>query len=273
MATALTGNDAAVAAALEASTVEYWRTVCRHIPDARFYHGPDATWFITGLPFFPFNQVLRASFTPDGADARIDALLARAAGLPFCWNVEPASEPPDLAERLAARAPDRTNSMPGMALDLSQEPGPPPARDGFAIERVRDAAGLDRWAQTYRDAFDLPPAFVAALRDVYAAVGFDHDAPIRHYLGRLTGAAERPVASCTVFLAAGVANLWHIGTLPQARGLGAGAAMTLAPLPDARAAGCSHAVLFASDMGAPLYRRLGFRRVVQIEQFGWGESL
>jgi hypothetical protein len=48
------------------------------------------------------------------------------------------------------------------------------------------------------------------------------------------------------------------GRVPGARGPGIGAPVTLAPLVEARASGCRHAVLLATDEGAPVYRRIGF---------------
>jgi ribosomal protein S18 acetylase RimI-like enzyme len=263
---ALTASDVAVA--IERSTLEFWRTVCPHLPNVELYDEADATWFTTGIPFFPFNQVLRVSFPPEAADGAIDDLLARFAayGVPFCWNVGAGSQPPDLAARLEARSPVRAHTMPAMALDLTQpleQPAPP---DGLAIEPVRDARSLDRWARAYTDGFGLPDGFSDVLRDAYAQLGFDGDAPFRHYLGLLAGA---PVACSTMFLAGGVADLWHIGTLPEFRRRGIGAAMTLQPLYHAQALGQRLAVLYASEMGAPIYYRLGFREHARLPQYGW----
>ena len=263
-------------AAIERNTLEYWRAVCPHLPDAEFHDGPEATWFRSSVPFFPFNQIVRVSYASGDADAAIDHLLARfqSRGLPFCWNVGPASQPSDLAARLASRSPAHSSSMPGMAVDLSQPLVTPPSPAGLVIERVRDAAALDRWAQAYRDCFDLSESFVATLRNVYAGIGFQESAPFRHYVGLLDGA---PVACSTMFIGAGacpersrrVAALWHIATLPSKRKRGIGAALTLAPLRDAQALGHRFGVLYASDMGTPLYHRLGFREHFRIAQYGW----
>jgi ribosomal protein S18 acetylase RimI-like enzyme len=255
-----------LSAAIEDNTLAYWRAVCSVVPAAELHDGPHGAWFHTELPFFPFNQVLRF----DEGDA--DELLAafRAHGLPFCWNVGPASRLPGLDARLQARSPDRTGGMPAMAVELSPDLGAHALPGGVIIERVRDEAGLARWAAAYRDAFDLPPGFVAGLRDAYAAIGFEGGVAFRHYVALLDGA---PVASATAFLHEGLACLWHIGTLETARGRGIGAAMTVAPLLDAREQSCHTGILYASEMGAPLYRRLGFRELFRLEQYGWGESL
>ena len=256
-----------VAVAIERHPIEYWRTVSRCLPDAEFHDRQDVTWLATSVPFFPFNQVLRASISED-VDRAIDDLLARfrARRVPFTWNLGPTARPRDIGERLQARSPANSNSMPGMALDLSGTLPPSAPPGDFVIERVRDATAFERWAQAYTRAFDLPPEFVDALGGAYAAIGFADDMPFRHYVGLLGG---EPIASSTMFLDGEVAGLWHIATLPGARRRGIGAAMTIAPLKDARELGYRTAILYASEMGEPLYQQLGFRELLRLYQYGW----
>lgn len=78
----------------------------------------------------------------------------------------------------------------------------------------------------------------------------------KFYLGRLDGT---PVASSIVLNEAGFRVLYGIATTPAARRQGIGAAITLKPLLDARASGFRYGVLWSTQMGMPLYQRLGFR--------------
>lgn len=256
---------AGLAAAIEDNTLAYWRALCSAMPDANLHEDADAAWFQTDRPFFPLNQVLR--FERGDFDGLLRAFRDRS--LPFCWNVGPASALPDLSARLRALSPDRTGGMPAMAVELAAL-GAGEASGDVTIERVRDIAALGRWAIAYRDGSGLPQRFADAMRDAYAAIGFGDDTPFRHHVALLDG---RPVASSTMFAHEGLASLWHITTLPGARGRGVGAAMTLAPLVDARDLSCHTGVLYASEQGAALYRRLGFQELFRLEQFGWGESL
>jgi predicted acetyltransferase len=78
-----------------------------------------------------------------------------------------------------------------------------------------------------------------------------------------------PVSTSTLFLGAGVAGIYDVATLPSVRGRGYGSAITTAPALDAGALGYPIVVLQASSKGLPVYERLGFRTVCQIEHFAW----
>ena len=112
--------------------------------------------------------------------------------------------------------------------------------------------------------FGEGPPEAAWVRAMYARIGLGDEVPWRHYLGRLEG---RPVATASLFLAAGVAGIYFVSTAPEARRRGIGAAITRAALEGARALGCRTAVLGASAPGHGLYRRLGFEDVCAIEVY------
>jgi len=70
-------------------------------------------------------------------------------------------------------------------------------------------------------------------------------------------------------MAAGVAGIYNVGTVPEARGKGIGAAITLAPLLEARSRGYKIAILHASELGYSVYRRLGFQDYCQMNIYVW----
>ena len=58
----------------------------------------------------------------------------------------------------------------------------------------------------------------------------------------------------------------------KARRLGVGAAITLAPLIEARGRGYRVSVLTATAMGVNIYRRLGFREYCPFVTYAWAED-
>ena len=266
-------STSAVAEAIEANPIDFWRTCCSHLPGVEFYEGPDMTWFATGIPFAPFNQVLLARLAADGIDARIDEALAQFAGrgLPMLWSVTPSARPQDLGSYLEAHGLTNAGTMTGMAVDLGalNEDGQPPA--GLVIERVTDLQTLEQWRHAYVHGFDLAEEFGRAFFDLYAGVGFDDRAPLRHYVGLLDG---KPVAAATLHLGVAAAGVWHVGTAPAARRRGIGRALSLAPLRDARALGYRIATIYsaASGMGRNIYRRLGFQEYFGVTQYSYTAS-
>jgi ribosomal protein S18 acetylase RimI-like enzyme len=153
-----------------------------------------------------------------------------------------------------------------MAADLAAVDTAAGAPPGLVVERVRDREGLARWLRAFAAGFGKPAAEARVWSDVYAGLDLGPDAPWQHYVGRLDG---EPVASSSVLLGAGVAGVYNVTTLPAARGRGVGAAMTRAPLADAAARGYRVAALQASELGRPVYLRLGFEVCGVAEAYAW----
>lgn len=92
---------------------------------------------------------------------------------------------------------------------------------------------------------------------------------MRYYVGLLKGA---PVASSTLFLGAGVAGIYNVATVPEARRQGIGAAITMAALHEARARGYRIGILHSTTIAEGMYRRLGFKEYCKIGTYIWSED-
>jgi GNAT superfamily N-acetyltransferase len=230
---------------------------------------PDLYLFITRLPFAFFNGVVRSSLTTETADARIALAQARLRqhGVPGTWWITPTSTPADLERHLLAHGFKDPYELPCMSLDLETlADGPAPLPEAVTIERVRDAEQLRASAEVVMASFDLSAAMTEQMSALLMRLDVSAASPTQIYLARLDG---EPVATSLLFLSGGVAGLYNIATLAHARNRGIGAAVTLAPLRDARALGYRLAVLQASEMGAPVYRRLGFQEDFRPRLFEW----
>jgi predicted acetyltransferase len=80
------------------------------------------------------------------------------------------------------------------------------------------------------------------------------------------------VTTSSLFLGASAAGIYFVMTLPQARRQGIGTALTLAPLQEARELGYQVGVLGSSELGYPVYQRLGFEAYCRIGIYEWRKS-
>jgi GNAT superfamily N-acetyltransferase len=240
---------------------------------ARAYGGevadePDLLWCAWGIPGAGWNRVLRANLAPKTLDERIEWVMERARALhtAFLWDIGPSMRPDDLDAHLLRHGFTDRGDESAMGMELAQLPEILPLPEGVAIERVRDRASMEQWALTANEGFGAPasgnePFVAAVLRDA-----LDDTAAAQYYLAFLDG---KPVATSALTLAAGVAGIFSVATLEAARGRGIGAAVTMAPLLAARDRGYAVSVLQASEMGYPIYARMGFTEQFRYRSFYW----
>lgn len=230
------------------------------LPDAELVERDDLSFHWAPYTNPMFHGAWRPRLTRESADRTIAETIAwyRARSTPLIfWFIDEEATPGDLAERLQAQGciPFEVDA-PCMVADLQQlDPdllNRVPA--GFHLEQVSDAAGLHAFHQGFTDAYQLPDWAGKSWEDATTDLGIS-GAPWSMYVGRLD---ERPVAINILMLGGGVAGVFGVGTVAEYRGRGIGAAITLQPLLDARDAGMRYGALFSSELGKPVYERLGF---------------
>jgi GNAT superfamily N-acetyltransferase len=180
----------------------------------------------------------------------------------FTWWLAPDLERTAWSQHLLPHGFQYDDDTPGMAIDLAALPSP--VRHSLDIQRVEDRRMPSKWSDTFAEGYGIPAAMTPLFMDLLDSLGTQ--LPFRHYLGLLDG---KPVGTSTLFLGAGVAGIYNVATVPEARGQGIGSVMTLAPLYEARDMGYRAGVLQSSDMGYRVYQRLGFQKRCQIDHFYW----
>jgi ribosomal protein S18 acetylase RimI-like enzyme len=258
-------------AAIDGNRLAY-SAVLGESPLGELHVDADAFWFITGVPHAILNGVAQAQLVEGGIEERIDALLDpfQARRLPMHWVVSPLSEPANLGVHLQARGLSYANDQPVMAMDLADLDDDQPLPAGLElampwIQTVVDADMLEAWLRPFGLGYQLPNPAARALAEIFAW-NLDRSETYSHYLGLLDG---QPVACSSLLLAAGVAGVYNVAVVPEVRQRGIGLAMTLAPLRQARAQGYRAAILFTSQMGYNLYRRLGFATQFHQSLYVW----
>ncbi|HEX7155001.1 MAG TPA: GNAT family N-acetyltransferase [Thermoanaerobaculia bacterium] len=217
---------------------------------------------VTDIPITFFNGIA-TSHDPD-----IEAVTAiyRERRMPFRWWLTPSTRPANLDELLKAHGLKQAFDAKGMVADLSTIDFDTPLPPDLELVQVRDAAGFDQWTSVLLPTFAQPPEHAAIWRNGYEQFGFDRDAPWAHFVGLIDG---KPVATTTVLTEGDLVGVYHVATLPEARGRGIGPAVTLAGMNHGRRLGAKRAVLQSSEMGFSMYARLGFHEVADLRLFDW----
>ncbi len=264
-------SDPAMTQAIEANIAAFYAHMGR-ARGAELHSEPDLTWFKTGVPSASFNGVIQTwlapTIAPAEVGARIDAMISTfaAQGLPMIWWVTPSTSPPDLATYLTARGFESIGARPGMALDLTTAalPARIPPIAGVEITAVNDKSSYEQWVRVFSASYGHQPDAAQRYLALTAPLVEGDDTDVRHYLARLDGS---PVAISTLIQRGDVAGLYHVGTVPDARGRGIGTAIVQAPLLEARSLGLRHAVLYSSPLGLNIYRKLGFKTYCRLDRY------
>ena len=210
-----------------------------------------------GYPIAQFNPTFAVGPVPDPT-AACSAIVAfyDELGVPFTVFVRD-EVTPGLSDSCLAAGLVHTRSGPLMVMDpIAPAPAAP---DGLSV-RVVDAGSADEYAEVVAAGFGMPLTmartfFGEALLGIEGCTAF---------LGTLGGT---PVGTSALFRGAGVAGVYNVATLPDHRGRGIGAALTWAAVEEGRRQGETAAILQASDIGEPVYRRMGFATPTHYRQF------
>jgi ribosomal protein S18 acetylase RimI-like enzyme len=223
----------------------------------------DADWFrlISGEPHPLGNVAILAWDDHDeAAIAAVTPLLAIAQpSAVICLHG--ASE--HLAGVLAARGFQPHGAMPAMAVDIGTLTTTSlPA--GHRFQRIVAPEVFREWTDVLASGYALPRGLARMLSPEALGADTADDAAIQFFA---VFHGDRVVATSMMFLDDGLAGLYCVATLADARGQGLGAHVTAEPLRRAQALGYRVGVLQSSEAGYSVYRRLGFQDVGAVPLF------
>lgn len=196
-----------------------------------------------GLPVtLPPNSatLLRPPHDLDDVLERVHAFFSAGPGGGYeVWSLWPT---PDLAPRGY-----EAGSAPCMILPAGAEPRPAP--DELAVVEVDDAAGMRDVERLWIESFGVTGATPGSVTDERALGAW------RIWAGYVR---DEPVSTSSAVVSDGLVGVYAVATSPRARGRGYGEALTWAAV---AADPALPATLQASEMGEPVYRRMGFETI------------
>ena len=229
-----------------------------------FYDWPNASrsadggvsWCVTDIPFPWCNTAFSAKLDADQADAAIKAFIDEGdkRDVPLFWFMTHDTRPADLGDRLRSQGFKRWGDSKAMAMDLNDLRIQGLVDRHITIRMVDDSVSLAVWCRIAAQGFGMPLQAAETLLKWFST-SKRLNQPLRFFLAYRD---DHPVATSALFTDAGVAGIYFVATVGEARRKGIGTAVTLAALADAKSMGFRIAILQASQMGIGIYRNLGF---------------
>lgn len=252
--------------AIEANLWALQRDFVR-IPGAEIHDDPGLLWFSVPSTSSWLNGASRTDLAADAANEAIRLVLdtLHPLGRNVTWHVGPSARPTDLGSRLvAAGFQPPSHESAGMAVVLTAVTRPPQP-DGVEVRAVESEEDLVVWLDTFLRSFGKEPQGRShPWLTPFGHLGLDPDGPCRLFVGRV---GDEAVATSLAFNGGGAVGIYGVGTLPESRGRGYGSAVTLAAMDWGRDHGADLAILHATELGEPVYRRLGFETLCTIGQW------
>jgi ribosomal protein S18 acetylase RimI-like enzyme len=247
--------------ALELSDLNYMEAVRELARRAGgVVHDEDGLMLYTGTHRFPVlvNGAFRTDVRvpADAALARTRAFFARHER-GFTINLR-AHADADLHEAAEEAGLVMVGNAPGMLLDHRLPDADPPA--GVTLRRVATEADAAAFGEimgaayaTYGMPTEVGPACVGRLAVLQAP----------HIVTCLACLDGRPAAGAMTIVTHGVAGIYWVGTIPEARGRGLAELCTRAAGNAGFDLGARIAALQASVMGEPVYLRMGYVEITR----------
>ncbi len=233
----------------------FWQFYAERMPLAWRLREADNLFCSYAIPHPLFNQV--ADVAPNLSQERVAQICARMdeRGLPWLWLANPAHWNDTTPQWLPERGLVDAGIVKGMAFDTTLTAIETQTPAELEIREVRSMKETSEFWKGIMPAYEMPVEFAAPFQTVHEAHGFYPNIPMRVYYGVWQG---RSVSGSMVYFDKECAIIQCVGTDPDARGRGFAPAVVAACIQAAKEEGYRYVVLQASDMGYPVYLKMGF---------------
>ena len=264
-------TDFSDTASVKASIKENWKNYHYFLgraPSVELSIGRYLTWLITDMPDHFMNLVICTELPQEGIETLVKGALDHFETLnikKLSWLAEAGIPAQEIKKHLLSNGLTfRESYATEMAINLAGIVGESFMPKGLEIRLVEDDTTLRQWIHVASDGFGVP----VEMEEIWFEF-FNYAAcrtPFQTYLGLLHG---EPVATSQLCSSAGVAGIYNVTCLPNARKRGIGSALVINSLLDARKIGMKIGVLQSSSMGYNAYRRLGFQDFGRLSVYLW----
>ena len=246
-------------AAFEKNMVAFWSPYGR-ANDCYLHNDKNLVWFYTGIAFPLFNGVIFANTNEEEVQTVIGKLQSKikAQAAPALWWIGPRTLPRNISTLLEKHGLNPAGEVPAMVMELSLLPKEPEHTARFSLRKVDSAEMQSLWARIAATGTGFPDQAIDQVTQLVKTITDPQYQSQHRYIGYLE---DVPVATSALVLDAGVAGIYAVATLPEARQKGIGRMMTIMPLLEAREMGYRLGVLQSSSAGYSVYQKLGFQEL------------
>jgi ribosomal protein S18 acetylase RimI-like enzyme len=250
--------DRDLVAALDRADEAYFREITARTPGARVVEQDGLVVVVGAVP----SPVITNTILPMSDEVDIEA-IRRAVGIYDAIGHHPSIQTRDhidaaLEPRLAEDGWEIAIKLPGMVLESRRPDADPPA--GVEIRTVATELDRQAWLEAGLGGFASDEMDREAMGSIASHLGAVTGGSIMSFYG-LTD--DRPVATAQVFVdpESRFGIVGWVGTLPEYRRRGIGAAVTRAAANAGFDMGADLVGLQATNAGFPIYEKLGFRAI------------
>lgn len=173
---------------------------------------------------------------------------------PVYWYISPAESRSNLESLLKSKKLMHVENYSFMHMDIVGL-NARMKNNSLRIKQVSDLFAVEHFLHVYCVCFELSKDVEKELIKYHSRLFLDPLLPAYHYIGYVNG---KPVGTSTVFYSSGIAGIYNITVLPEARNLGVGSDMTIIAMNRAKKDGFRYAVLQATQLGSRVYTKIGF---------------
>jgi hypothetical protein len=250
-------NDADLAELEHENLVSAFSTIFGFVDGAFAERANGVASILTGFPTVFYNQILVDAPTPDGDAITRAVAHARTRGHAFAVSLRVGADDAvvPLMAQLALEPVSEVPWIPGMAMyPLAANGSTMP--EGHEIVRVCDERTLEDHITATSTGFGMPIEWVRGGMTMSVV----EQPEVALYTGYADGA---PVSTGVGFRTGRTLGVYDVSTVPGARRRGYGEHMSRHVIQEGMRDGCDVGILQASEMGKPIYERIGYRTVVE----------